>query len=398
MRAPELCRFDSPGWLSHLLVNSIKGPSPTRIVDLGSGAGILAAAALSKWSNAKLFTIDIDSKAGDETRLTLGKLQHAQKHCHFVANALSSMPEMAGLFQDKVDLVVSNPPYRSTEMSTEIAGMLKSAGMDATYVTQATVPMDLVFLAQAMRMVRPGGRIAFIVPDSLITGQRLAPFRADLLRQHEVERVVQLPRRSFARTDAQAYVMVLKHSRPANVVTLERISHEGGWRPPLQISSAAAAQRLDHMYHSSIENLDGQSGVSLAEYGAVITRGQLSSIQLTGAGTPTFHTSNFPSGGGCEVTLETVAGRQPTGRSVWAEAGDILVARVHRRLEEKVVFVKSGAAQLSDCVFRVRCPDHVASRVFEGLSSPLGTAQIRALARGTGARHISARSLLNLVI
>lgn len=79
-----------------------------------------------------------------------------------------------------------------------------------------------------------------------------------------------------------------------------------------------------------------------------------------------------------------------------AEPGDILVARVDRALHEKVCFVASGRAAITDCVYRVRVLPEWRPRVLAALTSPAGRQALSALARGVGPRMLNREDLLDL--
>ncbi len=398
MYQSDLCRFDSPDWVGRLLVDSISGPAPERIIDLGSGGGSLAIAALKKWHASEILTVDLDDLAGEQVRKAIGTCFPASVHGHVNADILlaSALATEKGMFGTS-DLIISNPPYRSTELSSDVAEILSNSGLDLG-LKGIRVPTDIVFLAQAISLIRPGGCLGLIVPDLLVTGERWKALRAKLLRHHTVERVIQLPRRCFKGTDAQTYILVVRQGRPSKEVRLDRIDTNGIWEPTVYVSVDRAAERMDHCFHYGINEIASIGGVTLNSLGVTATRGKISSNQLLTAGLPTFHTNGFPCRAGKKIILPAVADIDVRTQGIWAEPGDILVARVDRRLEQKITIVAEGFAALSDCVLRVRCPEAARNRVLKGLISKKGKDQLQARSRGTGARHLSARSLLEVIV
>ena len=152
---------------------------------------------------------------------------------------------------------------------------------------------------------------------------------------------------------------------------------------------------MDYGYYSAMAALD-HTGLSLAALGVQIARGKLPSNQLDRA-SPSFHTNAFPDPNGpAELNLPSIEGVDDSTDGIICRSGDILLARVDRRFENKVAIVKSGGAFLSDCVLRLRCPKDEVSRVFRGLRSDGGRIQMAAMATGTGARHISKQSVLKI--
>lgn len=391
-----LCRFDSPDWLGGVLMDAIGEVNPHRILDLGSGGGVLSLAALARWNAAELVTVDVDAAAGDEIRLAVPSKQGVM-HRHLLMDLMSPLPDdPVGVRSGSVDLVISNPPYRTARWTPELNAILARAGLPTPAVVCGDVPVDLIFLAQALHLVRAGGSLGLILPDSMISGASMAPFRRALTKQHRVVRVIQLPRRAFKGTDAQAYIMIVQREGISSPVRLDRIVAEGAWLAPIYIGLEAAAERMDHCYHSQSLSLNHDGCKSLRALGVEVRRGALSSIQIAASTSPTFHTTDFPGVTGASITLPRVRNQQVPG--VWASRGDVLLARVDRRLEKKIALVAEGEALVSDCVLRIRCPTGLQTKVLEGLLSDSGQSQIIGATRGTGPRHISVRSLMEIVV
>jgi len=225
----------------------------------------------------------------------------------------------------------------------------------------------------------------------------MTPFRQALVKEHRITRVIQLPRRAFKGTDAQTYVVVLERGKSSLPVRLDRILDNNAWMQSIEISIDSASLRMDHGFHFQNRLLKKNDRKSLRDLGVEVRRGTLSSNELAQSPHPTFHTCNFPPNLGAGVDLQgPELTQEETG--VWAEKGDILLARVDRNLERKIAFVAKGQAKLSDCVLRIRCPRQLQQKVLNGLISKDGQGQISARVRGTGARHISVSALLDILV
>lgn len=375
-------------------MDSLSVSAPSSILDLGCGGGALSIAALSRWPSGRLITVDVDVGTAGELQRAL--IRHpGTSHRHVVADMLrTAFDGFHDMTAGTVDLVISNPPYRNAKWTPDLALILERAGLPTPSSIGAEVPMDLMFLAQALHFVRPGGSLGFILPDSLVTGQAMTPFREALLKLHSVRRVIQLPRRAFKNTDAQAYIVVVERSGRGALVRLDRVAADGSWQDPVHVTGEQAVLRLDHGYHRNTQTEVRSGRTSLRDIGVQVHRGDLNSSEIRRLACPTFHTVNFQ-GSGAAVLL---GGSAPYGDGVWASPGDLLVARVDRNLERKIAEVAAGYARLSDCVFRLRCPEGMTRRVLNGLLSSEGQAQLSARARGTGARHISMHSLLDIKV
>lgn len=389
------CRFDSPAWLGEVLIDSLEDLSPASILDLGCGGGALSVAALRRWPGRELMTVDVDVAVEAEMNRIISPHQGVV-HRHVTADVLHhTFDSLATCGTKPIDLVISNPPYRAAEWSPAYEGILRAAGLPAPSAVIGDIAADLIFVARAMTLVRPGGCLGLILPDSLISAQKTQPFRECLLRSHRVSRVVQLPRRAFKNTDAQTFIVIVERGGTGSKVRLDRINSLGEWAEPVIIDPEIATVRLDYAYHDKDAQISWPGCTSLRELGVEIRRGNLSSLEASASAEPTFHSSDFSSTAGGKVRLPR-AGKALA--EVSAVAGDILLARVDRNLERKIAIVASGSARLTDCVLRIRCKPELAGRIRKGLLSPEGQSQLTSKTRGTGARHISVASLMQVVV
>jgi type I restriction enzyme M protein len=83
-------------------------------------------------------------------------------------------------------------------------------------------------------------------------------------------------------------------------------------------------------------------------------------------------------------------------RLVTVEPGDILIARVDRKLHEKVAIVVGGEAALTDCVYRVKLPKESQQLAFRALRSSEGASRLLAISKGVSARLLGKADLLDM--
>lgn len=170
----------------------------------------------------------------------------------------------------------------------------------------------------------------------------------------------------------------------------------GRWSEPIEIAPSDGVQRLDYAYHAAVKPQD-KAALRLDTIGTEISRGRATSVDVAVATDKIFHTCDFPKVAGASVVLD--GGELSTDTpSNWAVAGDILLARVDRRIEGKIAYVEQGGGPISDCILRIRVPETYRQRVLAGLVSSQGRSQLTARIRGTGARHVSATSLMGIVV
>lgn len=261
---------------------------------------------------------------------------------------------------------------------------------------QRIIGADVLFMAQNLRLIEKGGEIGLIVPDGIITGRSSASLRAALINDHCIDRVVQLPRGCFRRTEAQTFILVFRKSQPqSEKIRLSSLGANGELSNQLFIDSQLAEERCDFAHYAG-RPTSGKSGFTLRDAGAQIVRGSLHSGEAKRSGFAYFHTTHFPQHGSKPLNFRTPVPKSKGRKLTIAEAGDILIARIDRRLHNKLCFVASGKVVLTDCVFRVRVPRVWRNRVFEALNSKRGVQALKATARGVGARMLSKEGLLQM--
>ena len=86
------------------------------------------------------------------------------------------------------------------------------------------------------------------------------------------------------------------------------------------------------------------------------------------------------------------------GHFICAEPGDILLARVGRNLEYKIIGVAEGYPVLTDCIYRIRVQEEHKKHVLQQLSSVEGKAWLSSRCYGVSAKQLSKADLLTFPI
>ncbi len=190
--------------LSDLLVASIPSESAGRVLDLGVGNGTLLDAAHRRWESAQLFAADIDQAniAEVSTRFPSARLFH-------VDGMSARLPQEMNLKVGSIDVAVCNPPYSRVERVDGVINLLEQAGLTRS-VGLRRVTSDILFLAQNLQMLREGGELGIILPDGVFTSHEFAALREDILENHKILGVIQLPDQIFLGTEARAHILLLR--------------------------------------------------------------------------------------------------------------------------------------------------------------------------------------------
>jgi len=378
--------------VGHLVSSILDIDAPNTILDLGAGEGSLSSAATERWPNAKCTTADLAPAACDYLSQMFKK--KGVDHTHYNWDVLTT-PLPSGMKEDSFDLAVCNPPFYRPTQSIEHLSILSLAKLQQACPSAADNRAEILFLAQNIRLVREGGTIAFIIPDSLLTGERFRAFRRAVLTCYNVSCVVQLPSHSFHNTEARCFVLVIhKEQLPEASVKLVRYQGDAGLLPPILITKEQAEDRMDYDFHA-IRAASVQDSFCLRDIKAEVRRGSFSTVQRKASDWPIFHTTDFKSLENCLIEFEEPS-MPENGKVVIAEPGDILMARVDRSLHQKIAIVTKGRAAITDCVYRVRVPVEHQQRVFTALRSTHGEQAILSATKGVSARLLGKGTLLGL--
>lgn len=376
-------------------MNSIGVITPESVLDLGSGDGALTAAAAKIWQNATYYTIDIDENA--QSALLPKQLGGSFKH--HIGDALSSTVEKElGLELGSADLAVCNPPYIRPQWREGFANILEDAGLSHVLPKLADMPAEILFIAQNLRFLKNQGRLGLIVPDGIIAGERFAGLRKTLATEHCIERVIELPRGIFRKTEAKAHILVMsKSGGGSDDIRVQRLDELGVLSPELQIQREQVAKRLDYSF---LAGKLGKKRVNQTRIGDVtisLSRGSLSSSQRTKCNFPVLHTTDLTSSTDYvsrKFHLNSKLAKQvPVNLAI---PGDILIGRVGRNFEEKVCMVKSGTIAVSDCIFILRVTPEYRDSVYLYLKSGLGRHALSCSSHGVGAKFLTIDALQNI--
>lgn len=374
----NLGQFYTPPSVGRNLVDHLETYNPLQVCDIGAGQGDLLYAAQQRWLGAELLAADIDPCNVAHARSRLPTAD-----CRQVDALRYDLPRLLGVEEGSIDLAVGNPPYGALQANKEHLSILRDAGL-ADAVSPKRLTRDIVFLAQNLRLLKPGGELAVILPEGLAVNHVYADLRSALLEKHGLWRAMELPAHLFKGTEAKTIALFLKKDTASHSVILGSC---GGME--ISVGADKAKNRLDARYHAQ----DIAAGLRLADLNPDIKRGAISHMEARDLGVPIFHTTdfkNFPDG---HIRL----GKESSMPERWIVApGDILVPRVGSRCLAHAAIVMEGSAIFTDCVYRIRVAAKWRNRVFKMLKSEQGINFRLAVSHGTCAASLSKNNLLEL--
>ena len=353
----RLGQFYTPAEVARTLIERV-GAKPASVLDLGCGHGALAKAAVAAWGwDLELVTVDVDPEAGPLT----GQGWSAH-HRHFVRDLLASVDaDLPG--SGEYDLVVLNPPYGRMPSSSSV-----SPAPPASRVRPWRC-RPTAFLLRALSTVRLGGTVAAIVPETLARGAGYSSNRKAVTEVAAVDSISLLPAGTFVGTEARTVLLLLTR-------VAKREGSPIPWRGDVtEVSTAGGCGRT----------------IPIRDLDVSVVRGRMCTVEARTRNA--FHLDNFSLAADGRIKLPH---RATCNDDRAAREGDILIARVGRRISEKVVLVTSGSTPISDCIYRLRCPPRVVHRVWNGLRSDEGRRQVEDCLSGVTTRLLPLGALMGV--
>jgi hypothetical protein len=298
--------------------------------------------------------------------------------------------EKLNLKLGSIDVAVCNPPYLKLNPNIQYQQLLSECGFTSPIPILTT---DIIFLAQNIRFLKLGGTLGIILPDGLLTSHLYERFRDDLLKNHTLDAIIQLPNSVFNKTEARTHIIILKKGQTKNIknVDLYKVDQQGNFIDNLRVNREKLIYRMDFDFHRW--KPQNNTFRSLASVDATIIRGNLSRKDLLSKNIFHFHTTDFKTYNNEAFFDEYVSDEN----LVYAKTNDILIARVGTRCIGKVCIIRSGFIPISDCIYCVRVSNLYIEDFWKELNSNNGAAWFKAHAHGVCSQVISKRDLSNFL-
>ena len=248
----EKGQFFTPRHVVDLAVGALALRRGEHVIDpaCGSGAFLTHARARAR-GEVTTWGCDVDARAVRVAKL-LAVAAGESAETRVRADALGPSPP----WPKRVDAILTNPPF---------AGDVARAGFELGRLVRRA-ERDAFFLERCVTLLRPGGRLAIVLPHGKVGAPAWAPLRAWLVERARVFAVVSLPKETFLPHTSQRTVLVLAKKRArgekANAgekllfVASERAGKDAAGEPIFRAGAAASLghRALDH-------DLDGVGGV-----------------------------------------------------------------------------------------------------------------------------------------
>lgn len=219
LRGPE-GQFFTPHNAINLLLDLVQLQPGELVIDPACGAGgFLAASVRHKISKGASPAQALASVYGQDKDAYLVELAYARLaftslsepnvycvdslSCKGADETTAPSLAMAGTF----DVVLTNPPFgaRIIAASPEVQRgfqlgyqwRVRDDGASRTSVLQPSVPPQVLFVERCVSLVKPGGRVGMVVPESLISGRNYRYVVSWIRQNASIEAVIGMPEALF---------------------------------------------------------------------------------------------------------------------------------------------------------------------------------------------------------
>ena len=202
-----------------------------KVMDPACGDGAFMRIALERGA-AAVAGIDKDPGAIGGARQSLRAFDG--RYCLYCQDGLDEVSDASGFWAGHYDLVIGNPPFASSKnrirenyilrnftlaQTEEAVETLVLPGLDKElhpFRARASQVIEVLFLERFIRLAKPGGKVAIILPEGIFANSNLRYVREWLVNNFTVRVIVGLPRETFKETGtmAKTAILYLEKKRP----------------------------------------------------------------------------------------------------------------------------------------------------------------------------------------
>ncbi|XZM24181.1 N-6 DNA methylase [Clostridium perfringens] len=212
-------QFFTPRNAANLLVDILDPKPGEKVLDLACGAGGFIVATLIHFYELGYSKEEIEAAISNIHGVDKDEYltQLAQIHIAALTGVIPNIncedslvwnKDILGEGNDKYDLIITNPPYGANIKAGSVETLSKydlgykwrkqkNGGFIKTKVINEAVAPQVVFVEQCINLVKPGGKIGIVVPESLISNKKYAYVVQFIRSICTVEGVIGMPEALF---------------------------------------------------------------------------------------------------------------------------------------------------------------------------------------------------------
>lgn len=198
--------FFTPRPIGELLVDLIPIHKPMNVLDLTCGTGYILS--LVAKNQASFVGIDINSNMVDLARtiIAMGGFKNGEIFLH---NSLDTLEELSRVSKNKIkpnsfDMIITHPPFGGIidKEKTSHFSLSKFPGQKR---------MEWFFIERSLELLKTGGKLLMIVPDSLLANESNRLIREFVLDHFKILGIISLQNfMHLFETNARASIMILE--------------------------------------------------------------------------------------------------------------------------------------------------------------------------------------------
>ncbi len=244
-------QFFTPQNAAEALVKMVAPDPNTNIVDPACGAGGFLVASIKYWnklnaeySKNNLYGVDKDGYLTRLAKIHLACMGQDTKTIN-CADSLVWDEKILGKCNAKYDVVLTNPPFgvniqagtSETLSKFELAYKYrkkKDGSSEKTDVINEAVAPQVVFMEQCVNLVKPGGAIGIVVPESMISNKKYSYVAEYILRTCYIKAIIGMPDELFKTsgkggTHTKTCLLVLEKKKKADEKDYSIFMAEAKW-------------------------------------------------------------------------------------------------------------------------------------------------------------------------
>jgi len=230
----QLGQYFTPPVIAEFMLELVGFNPLWKVIDPACGEGVFLLKALERGC-AKVAGIDIDPEALKRADELLKGFQGSYRLFH--QDGLQPIQTSDASWRNHYDLAIGNPPFSATGNRIRDPDLLKD--FELAHVEdkddndlqlelwgetvkvpkrrrKPSLPIEVLFLEQFLKLVRPGGKVAIILPEGVLANRNLRYVREWLFSQFTARIIISLPRETFKGmgTSAKTAILYLENRNP----------------------------------------------------------------------------------------------------------------------------------------------------------------------------------------
>lgn len=188
-------------------------------------------------SNDNIYGIDKDKRLARTARINM--IMHGDGHSNIYRG--NGLYNIGGIWEDKFDVLIANPPYGSTVKDDQLIEKLEISnkykliltekfGEKFTYENNSimnkiggkiideyqildknvtSAKSELLFLIRSIRLLKPGGKLGIVISDNVLNTSTMKMYRKEIMDLANLDAVIKLPVETFSGAGAAVKTSLL---------------------------------------------------------------------------------------------------------------------------------------------------------------------------------------------